>query len=247
MIRRTILAGCCLFALTGRANAVIEVNDPASILQQIKSYAQEIRQYALQGQQYLTQAQQYYTELQQLAAFVHDPTLGAVMGLMNQAGLGNSLPVSPYAMQQLVGGYGGLMGKISALGNLANGNYSQNHVYSPDDGSWNSQQLIANGVGIAGTQGAAQAAYQNLRDHMPVIQALRDRLVTARTPKDVQDAQAQLEAETLWTHNLNSQMAAIDINYRAQMDARRQRDDESLEQGIDDFIAQANAAGRGIN
>lgn len=246
MMKRALLASICLGTLCGPANAVIEVNDPASILQQIKSYAQEIKSYALQAQQYTTQAQQYYTEVQQFNAFVHDPTLGAAMGLMQNAGLGNSLPINPFALQQLTSGYSGLGSTLGALGNLTNGSYSQNHVYSPTDGSWNSQQLIANGTGIAGTQGAAQAAYQNLRDHMPVIQALRDRLVTATTPKDVQDAQAQLEAETLWTHNLNTQLAAVEVDYRTQQDARVQRDNESLEQGIDKFLADASAAGRGL-
>lgn len=245
-MRRTLLAAACLAALTGPANAVIVVEDPAAILQQVKGYLQDIKSYALQAQQYITQAQQYYTEVQQLLAFVHDPSLGAAMGLMNQAGLGNNLPVNPYALQQLTSGYGGLMGKLGALGSLTNGNYDQNHVYSPTDGSWNSQQLIANGNGIAGVQGAAQSAYQKLRDHLPVIQGVRDRLATATTPKDVMDAQAQLEVETLWTHNLNSELAAIDVNYRAQMDARRQRDDESLEQGIDAFLREAKAAGRGL-
>jgi hypothetical protein len=246
MIKRALLAGLCLAALFGTAKAQIPVTDAASILQQVKSYAQDIKSYALQAQQYATQALQYQQEVEQYIAFVHDPTLGAAMGLINQMGLGNSLPLNPYALQQLTSGNGGLMANLGALGNLTNGSYSQNHVYSPSDGSWNSQQLIAQGNGIAGTQGAAQAAYQNLRDHMPIIQALRDKLLTADNPKDVQDAQAQLEAETLWTHNLNSQLAAVEVDYRTQMDARVQRDNESLEQGIDAFLAQANAAGRGL-
>lgn len=254
MIKHALLAGVCLAALSGPADALIVVEDPASILQQVKGYVQDIKAYALQaqqyttqGQQYATQAQQYYTELQQFEAFVHDPTLGAAMGLANQVGLGNSLPINPLALQSLTSGNTNPASILGALGSLANGSFAANHVYSPTDGSWNSRQLVANGNGIAGTQGAAQAAYQNLRDHMPIIQALRDRLVTARTPKDVQDAQAQLEAETLWTHNLNTQLAAVEVDYRTQMDARRQRDDESLDQGIDAFIQQANAAGRGIN
>lgn len=245
-MKRILMVGICLAALSSPARAQLPVTDLVSITQQIKGYAQDIKSYALQAQQFSTQAQQLYTEVQQFDALVHDPSLGAVTGLMNQAGLGNSLPVNPQALQSLTSGGGNLSGILGVLGGLTNGSYSQNHIYSPSDGSWNSQQLIANGNGIAGTQGAAQAAYQNLRDHMPVIQALRDRLMTARTPKDVQDAQAQLEAETLWTHNLNTQLAAVEVNYRTQRDARLQRDEESLDQGIDKFIADANAAGRGI-
>jgi hypothetical protein len=247
MIKHALAAGICLFALSAPANALIEVNDPASLLQQLKDFALEIKGYALKAQSYATQVQQYQQEIEQYVAFVHDPSLGAALGLMNQTGLSNSLPINPSALMSLTSGYTGLMGRLGALGNLTNGSYNQNHVYTPTDGSWTSQQLIASGNGIAGTQGAAQAAYQDLRNHMPVIQALRDRLLTAKSPKDVQDAQAQLEAETLWTHNLNSQLGAIEVAYRTQRDVQIQRDNESLDQGIDAFIAQANAAGRGIN
>lgn len=246
-MKRILLAGACLVALCNPAYAVIEVNDTASLLQEVKGYLQDIKSYALQAQQYATQARQYQQEIEQYVAFVHDPSLGAALGMMTQAGLSNYLPVNPQSLQSLTSGNTSLTGILGVLGGLANGNYGANHVYSPTDGSWNSQQLIANGNGIAGTQGAAQSVYQSLRDHMPIIQALRDRLLQARTPKDVQDAQAQLEAETLWTHNLNSQLAAIQVNYRAQQDARRQRDEESLDQGIDKFLSDANAAGRGIN
>lgn len=247
MFKYVILTGIGLAALPGTANAQIPVTDAASILQQVKGYTLEVKGYATQAQQYATQALQYQQEVQQYLALVHEPALQAALGLMNQVGLSNSLPVNPAALASLVSGSANPSSILGALGGLANTSYGANHIYSPTDGSWNSQQLIATGNSVANTQGAAQATYQNLRDHMPVIQALRDRLLTATTPKDVADAQAQLEAETLWTHNLNSQLASIEVNYRTQQDARRQRDEESLDQGIDDFIAQANAAGRGIN
>jgi hypothetical protein len=245
-MKRALIAGLCLAALCGPARAQIPVTDVASITQLVKQYAVQAKQLATQAQQYTAQAQQLYAQVQQLEAFVHDPSLGAAMGLLNQAGLGNDLPINPYALQSLTSGYGGIMGKIGVLGSLVNTSYGQNHVYSPTDGSWNSQQLIANGNAIAGTQGAAEATYQDLRNHMAVIQALRERLLTATTPKDVADAQAQLETEILWTQSLNSQLAAIQVNYQAQVASNTQRDNESLAQGIDSFLADAQAAGRGV-
>lgn len=248
MFKLALLTSICLAAVSGTARSQgVIVNDPASILQQVKTYALEIKGYAAQAQSLATQVLQYQQEIEQYVAFVHDPTLGAALGIMNQTGLSNSLPINPQALASLVNGSANPSSILGALGGLANTSYGANHIYSPDDGSWNSRQLIANGNSVANTQGAAQATYQNLRDHMPVIQALRDHLLTATTPKDVQDSQAQMEAETLWTHNLNSQLAAIQVNYQTQQDARRQRDEESLDQGIDAFIQQANAAGRGIN
>lgn len=245
-MKRIWLAGACMLALCGRAHAQgIAVIDAASIFQQIEQLAQEVKSYGLQAQQYLTQ-------VQQLEALVHNPSLGAAMGLMNTTGLNNDLPVNPLAVQSLTNGYNslnslaGILGKLTTLTNLVNTNYNANHIYSPTDGSWNSQQLIANGNAIAGTQGAAQAAYQDLRNHLPVIQALRDRLLTATNPKDVADAQAQLVAETTWTNNLQSELQAIQVNAEAQAASRAQQDNESLDQGIDSFLAQANAAGEGL-
>lgn len=251
-MKRVLLASACFALLTGQANAQVAVIDPASIMEQVKSLAQEAKSYLLQAQQYSTQVTQLEQQVQEYNAFVHDPSLGAAGSLINQTGLGNSLPINPMALASLTNGYGslnslsGALGKLSQLGGLVNSNFATNHVYSPTDGSWNSQQLIANGNAIAGTQGAAQAAYQDLRTHLPIIQALRDRLATATNPKDVADAQAQLQAETAWTGNLQSEISAMDVNYRAQADSRVQRDNESLDAGIDDWIAQANAAGRGL-
>jgi type IV secretion system protein VirB5 len=245
-MKRFLIAGASIIALSGHARAQgVTVNDPASIMQEVNQLEQMGKTYVLQAQQALAQAQE-------LAAFVHNPSLGAATGLMNQTGLSNDLPVNPMAIASLTNGYGSLsslsaiLGKLTTLSSLVGTNYSTNHVYSPTDGSWNSQQLIANGQAIAGTQGAAQAAYQDLRNHLPILQALRDRLATATTPKDVQDAQAQIESEQAWTNNLNSELQAIQVNYQAQADSRMQRDNESLDAGIDSFLAQANAAGRGL-
>jgi type IV secretion system protein VirB5 len=252
-MRRMIMAGVCLTALCSQASAQgLLVNDPASILTEAKQLAQEAKAYLVQAQQYATQVQQYATEAQQLANFVHSPSLGGAMGLMNQAGLGNSLPVNPYALQNLTSGYGsltslsGVLGKLSQLNGLVSTNYAANHVYSPTDGSFSSQQLIDNGNAIAGVQGGAQSAYADLRTHLPIIQALRDRLTSATNMKDVADAQAQLAAETTWTQNLQSEITAMQVNYQAQKDARQQRDAEAFDQSIDNFLAKAKAAGRGL-
>ena len=233
-------------ALCGHARAQgIIVNDPASILEEVQQLTQQVKSYALQ-------AQQFMTEVQQLEAFVHNPNLGAALGLMNTTGLSNDLPVNPAAIQSLTNGYSsltslaGILGKLTTLTNLVNTNYNTNHIYSPTDGSWNSQQLIAAGNAIAGVQGAAQSAYQDLRTHLPIIQSLRNQLLTATNPKDVADAQSELVAEAAWTNNLQSELAAIQVNAQQQAASRAQQANESLDAGIDSFLQQANAAGEGL-
>jgi hypothetical protein len=226
------------------------VIDFTSIGNELRQIAQAEKGYALQAKQAFTEAQTYYTQAQMLLGFVHDPNLGAAMGLMNMAGLGNSLPVNPYAVQGLVNGFnyraGGLPafgGIAGSLSNLSNASWSTNHVFTPTDGSWRSKQVIASANGISGTQGAAEAAYQDYRSHAGVFQALRDRLATATTPKDVEDAHAQIALEQVWTNNQQGQLGAIEIAYLAQRDNNEQRDREQVMKAGQAYLDSAKAAG----
>ena len=224
------------------AHAQVHVLDDSVLFQQIKSVVQEAKSYALQ-------AQQYVTEAQQLAALVHNPNLGAAMGLINQTGYGNSLPINPMQLQALAMGGTNLtsmLGRLQQLSGLLNTNFSANHIYSPDDGSFQSNQLNANASQIAGAQAMYQSAYQDIRNHIPVIEALQARLATSNNAKDTADAAAALQTETVWTANIEASLRAAEANYHAEQDSRQQRENESLARGIDTFLTQAKAAGRGV-
>jgi conjugal transfer/entry exclusion protein len=217
-------------------------------LTQVKQYVGEELSWVTQASQYATQLQQYANELQMYLNFVHNPNLGTAMGLLSSAGLGSSLPINPYAVLGLVNGLeygqGGLpeiSGILGSLSGLVSRSYATAHVYTPTDGSWASQELIARANGIAGEQGAAQATYTDLRTHQAALQALRDHLATASSPKDVQDTQAQIELETTWTTNEAAQLAAIDATYQAQSDSVVQRENEKLSEDIATFVASAPA------
>ena len=274
-MKRVLLAGACLLALSGPAHAQIPVTDAGvlvdfgeSLIQQAKEFALETQQelietkqligdefgWATQAAQYAMQGQQYLTEATQLAGFIRDPNLGAAMGLLSRAGLGSSLPVSPYAVMGLVNGFSnpgsmglpqiaGVLGQLSQFSGAA---YTKNHVYTPTDGSWDSTQLISNANNIAGAQGAYAATTNDLQTHAAALQALRDHLATATTPKDVQDTQAQIALEQAWTANEAAQMAAVKASFDSQRDNAEQRDNESIDKGIDEFLAQAAAEGRGL-
>jgi hypothetical protein len=264
---RTLLAsGVGLLALCGSARADVIVMDPTNFGQAIKDYTLQIQQealqaktyigdqlsWAVQAKQYATQGQQYLTEVEQLAAFVHAPNLGAAMGLLNQAGLGNSLPVSPYAVEGLVSGvhYGvngipQITGVLNQLSGFTGSAYTTNHVYTPTDGSFASKETIANANSIAGMQGAAQAAVSDYQAHEGALQALETRLQTAKTPKDVQDIQAQIAVQQEWLASETGQMQAISVSYQAQRDAMAQRANESIDQGFDNFHKAAVAQGDG--
>lgn len=213
-------------------------------LTEVKTYIGDEFSWATQLQQYATQLQQYATDVEMFISFVHNPSLGTAMALLNMAGLSNGLPINPYAVLGLVNGFeygsGGMAevsGILGSLSGLVGRSYSTAHVYTPTDGSWNSKQVIARGNGIAGQQGAAQAAYADLRTHQQVLQPLREHLATATTPKDVQDTQAQIELETAWTANETAQLMAVSAIYQAQSDSIVQRDNERLAMDIERFVA----------
>jgi hypothetical protein len=244
-----------------QARAQVATIDAAAIAQEVKSYVLETQEYigeqlswAKQAQQYVLQGEQYATEAEQLAGFIHAPSLGAAMGLLNQAGLGNSLPVSPYAVMSMVNGVnsigaGGsfnlaqINAALTALNGLAGTSYANNHIFSPTDGTWNSQQLVANGNSLASTQGAAAAAYADYRSHADALQALRNQVNAANDPKAVADVQAATLVETTWTENQNGQLAAMQLAAWAQQQSRQQRDDEQMSMSFQGQITQARAAG----
>lgn len=213
---------------------------------EVKSWATQNLQWLQQIQQYTVQLQQYTNELTMLENWVRNPSLGAAMGLLNIAGLGSSLPVNAYAMLNLVegrsygeGGLPEISGVLSSLSGLTAGAYSANHVYTPTDASWASRELISNANSIAGEQGVAQAAVSDLQAHAAALQALRDHLTASISPKDVQDAQAQIALEQVWTVNESAQLVAVNAAYAAQRDAMAQRDNEKMNQDITSFIASA--------
>jgi Type IV secretion system proteins len=203
-------------------------------------WLQQVQQYALQGEQYLQEAQLFMN-------FFHNPSLGTALGALMATGLGNGLPISPYAVVGLVNGLesvgsgngfsivglAGILGPLSALSSQA---WTMSHVYSPTDGSWASAQIIARGNGIAGEQGAAQAAYTDLRAHADTLQPLRTNLLAASDTKSVLDATGQINTEIAWNVNELAQMTAISATYQAQSDSIIQRDNEHLAMDIDTFL-----------
>jgi len=239
---RSIIAAAILASVTGGyAYAQVPVTDGGVLAQDVISVAQQAKQYALQGAQYLNQMNQTAQMVQQYYAFVQNPSLGAAVGLINQAGVGNDLPINPSALVGLTSGYSmslsGLAGKLQTLSNLANTSYSQNHVYTCTDQSWACQQQQQRAYGLAGISGIAQSAYQDLRNHMPVVQALQQQAATATTPAERENIANALQAESVWNQNLLAQVQAAQMQANADTANLVQRDNEELSKNINDTLA----------
>lgn len=263
-MKRFLLVGVSLIALSGHAQAQVAVRDDAgliewgtSIADQVKSYALDLKTYigdelswTVQAQQYAMQGQQYLSEATQVAGFIQSPSLGAAMGLLNAAGLGSSMPINPYAVMQVTNGFsygaGGLpqiQGILSGISSLSPQAYAANHIYSPTDNSWMSQHLISSGNGIAGTQGTSGAAYQDLTTHAAALPALRDNLNLATDPAKRENAMAEIALETAWTQNQQAKLTSLQITAEAQHDSLTQQADEQMAKSFDNQLSEARAEG----
>ena len=183
-----------------------------------------------------------------LANFIHSPALGPLLGMIQAAGLGNSLPGTPYAAMGLVygmqnlgngGGMGTIQGILSSLSQIGGQAWNAAHVYTPTDASWASAQLIQNANSNAGMSGAMAAAYGDLDLHSQTLQPIRSGLLNAADTKSVLDSTGEAAVETAWNVNQLAKIQSITGTYLAQQDVRRQRDDECMTMSIDAFLSTA--------
>jgi hypothetical protein len=239
-MKRIVLLGSCLMAWSGLANAQIAVDSVAADLNAVRSFAQEIKSFGLQAQQYVAEAQTLAQAVQQYNAFVQSPSLGAALGIMGQTGLGNDLPINPASLTGLTSGYSmslnGLAGKLAVLSSLSNAAYSQNIVYVCTDQSWSCQQQQQRGFGLAGASGIAQSSYLDLRNHLPVLQALRDQAATATTPAQRENVALALQSETAWNNNLSAQITAAQMQAKTDEGSLTQRANEEMSKSIETTI-----------
>jgi type IV secretion system protein VirB5 len=254
---RSLAAAASIFAAMP-AHAQWLTFDASNAVGQVKQLMETIEVKTQGLRSYMTQLRQLSTEVQQLAAqvqmvegFVHDPSLGTAMGLMNMTGLGNSLPVSPYAVMGVVNGFsggysnvhsfGGALSKLSSLGNMASSFGSTNRIYRRNDGTWIGDQMDSGADSIAGTQGMGMSLLDDLQKHIPILEALRLRAQSAKDMKDVADVQAAIQAEQVWTANTMGQLQAVQLAADMQVRNREQRDNEMLAKSQDAFLEKVRA------
>ena len=223
--------------LSGAAHAQVEVDSVVADAQLVKSVLAQAKQYTMQGKQLLTEVQTTEQLVQSYNSFVQNPSLGAALGLMNQAGLSNDLPINPNALAGITSGsamsLSGLSGILSSLSSLSTTSYNQNHIYTCTDNSWACTQQQQHGYGLAGTSGVAQSAYQDLRNHMPVVQSLRDQAATATTPAQRENLSVAIQSEQVWNDNMLGQINAADMQAKANEATLIQQDNEKINQNID--------------
>lgn len=232
MIRRLVLAVACLPALAGPAaaqcgNCAQETTQLASWAAQARSVGQQIQQATMT----LQQLQATY------AAFTGVRDLGSAMSALGMVGIQNPLPISPYAVQGLISGSGGMSGIGGNLGSLFTGSYASNSVYTPTGTDWRATEMVRNAASLAGIQALAQRGYQAASDRLTQLAGLQARQSIASDPKEVQDLQLAVARVQADAASQQQQIQSLAMMTQIQERVMQQRDAEHRRMETDQLIA----------
>jgi len=241
---RKILLVAIIAISTGaqHAHSQMVVTDPGNLVAQAKNLLQELKSYGAE----LQQLQQTIQEVQWAAttaqSLIQNPNLGQVAGLLGQLGLANDLPINPSAVMGLVQGYGGINGlssitsAMNSLNGLVNSSWNVDHLYTCTNGSFNCQQQQEMAAGTAGLKGSMGTLYQDLANHIQILQGLRDDAGSASDPAQREHILVEAALENSWAQNTGAQLQAQTSMFLAQKQANEDRENEHLTNQIDTWI-----------
>ena len=240
-MRKLLLATCVSVILSLPAHAQVATFDASNALGQAKSFLQDIKSYAQQLQSYTLQFQQYFQEAQTAEqalnianGLIHNPTnLGGYMSLAGLAGvnLQSSLPVNPYALMGLTSGYagiglGGLMGKLSGVTSLVNGNMGVNNISTCTVASFACQLQTQRQQAAAGQEAAAQTIMADMDNHKTALTALKTRALASPDAKDAADLANQIQIESAAIQSDAAELQAAQSMANAQQTVFNNRSSE---------------------
>ena len=255
-----------LLAFTTQGRAQLAVTDPGDtwvntegVAVQNQTLLQTLQGYKTQLQQYATQLQSLEQQVQQVTwlattaeSLIQNPNLGAVMALAGQLGLNQDLPVSPYAVMGLVNGFNGLStgggigqltGAFGSLNGLVNNSFTVNSAYTCTATTFpcTQQQQMANSA--AGTQGIMQTLYQDLANHVQILQSLQTSASASTTPAQRENVLNEIALQQAWVNNSGNQIQAVSGMWSAQQQVNQNRANEVQSQNTDTWIASIPAGG----
>lgn len=247
MIRAVMAAVLVLIGMAGPARSQIPVTDGALIstetIAHAKSLLQDLRSYARDLQSLQQEIQMVTSTGQLVASTIQHPSIGAAMQLAGIAGIDLDLPVNPYSAMSLTSGYGGgvagLTGKLSSLGSLVNGSWQRDSVAVCQDNSYACQQSQAYARSNAGAKGLIGQLYKQTADHLPILQALRQRAETATTPAERENIMEQIQLENTWSQHASNQMQGVVALASVQKEVHQVQVHERLTSDADAVLASA--------
>lgn len=245
MMRRLLgfaVVGVGLLASSGAnrtASAIVCVNCAQELTQQL-SWGQnwiEMGKQLDEARRTFNVVQADYQQAQMVwnaASRVTD--LGSAVGALSTIGIQNPLPVNPWALQGLLNGTGGVQGGISNLSSLFTGTQMGNQVYAVQPGTFARDEMIRRGASYSGAQAVALQLHESAAQRSPLLAQLLSRLDTARDPTEREAIMVRLQAEQAQIANQSVQAAAAGNFQAAQMEIDRVRQEQRLQQSIDEAL-----------
>ena len=120
--------------------------------------------------------------------------------------------------------------------------YSQNHIYSPTDGSLTSSQLIASGNSIANLQGVATTNLQAIQQRMGLLPALEAALTGANSITEVNAVNGRIALEANYVQAQQAQAQNLSILAQEQRSSQAQQEKEQFVQDMTNGQAEMQAA-----
>lgn len=229
-MRRILLALVCITGLTGTARAQIPVTDAGAIANLVQQVKQGIQSLQLMQSQ-LAQAEAIYNSVSNVRS------LSGALGAASTLGLTNNMPVNPFAVQSLLNGTGSTAGMLGSIGTLFNSNFAQNNVYTCTTTSQQCQLLKQQATSIAGQQGLAGELYQEMTQHITILQGLQTQLNASPDLQQTSYINGQISAQQAAINNLGAQTQALGVMQLAAVQSQRLQQDQKMQQNFDQVIA----------
>jgi conjugal transfer/entry exclusion protein len=207
-------------ALAGTAHAQVPVIDGSNLAQNIVTAAQEV--------QAVIQLKDQLTELQNTYTMFTNPTsiMSMATGMENQA-IENPMPAAT--------AFAGLVGGSTVPSGTASTFYNQNHVYSPTDGSADSERLISNGQSIANIMGIASTNLQAVQTRLQDLPNLESDIQAATSINQVTAVNGRIAAESQFVQGQQVQAANLQVLASEQQQAQIQQQQELQQEDNSNF------------
>ena len=221
---------CGILAFAGAARAQIPVIDGSNLAQNVVTAAQEV--------QAVIQLKNQLTELQNTYTMFTNPTdiMSMATGMENQA-IENPMP--------LANSFAGLMGGTSEGAGSASTFYTQNHVFSPTDGTAESTQLNNNAQAIANIEGMAQTNLAAIQTRLQDLPNLESDIQSAASITRVSAINGRIAAKSQFVQAQQAQAANLQVLASEQSQANQQQIAEKTDEDMTNYSAELQSAASG--
>jgi hypothetical protein len=220
-----VVIGC--LKLAPNAEAQVAVIDSANLAQNIQTAAQAIVA--------VEQLKAQLTELENTYTMFTNPTniMNMGTGMENQA-IENPMPLANTVT--------GLVGGTSSGSSAATTFYTQDHVYTPTDGSPQSTMLNNNAQSIANIEGIAQTNLSAIQTRLQELPNLESDIQAATSINQVTAINGRIQAESQFVQGQQAQAANLQVLATEQAQSEQQQQQEKFDEDQTNLTTELQSA-----